>query len=231
VFPLGASTVTCRATDSAGLSASASFTITVRDTTPPTLSLTADSVSVVLPSASATGATVDVLASSHASATDLGDASPSLTHDAPALFPLGTTVVTFTATDDAGNSAQRAFVVRVVYGFLGFQTPVRSDGSSVFRSGRVVPLKFQLAAADGSLIVNASATLQVSKVTDAVLGTVEELTPEAAGTSNSGNVFRFDMYSQSYIYNLNTSGFSTGTYILRAVDNVGTAREVRVSVR
>ena len=38
------------------------------------------------------------------SATDRCDTNPTLTDDAPALFPLGPTAVTFTATDDAGNA-------------------------------------------------------------------------------------------------------------------------------
>jgi subtilisin family serine protease len=38
------------------------------------------------------------------SATDMCDASPVVTNDAPECFPLGATVVTFTATDDAGNA-------------------------------------------------------------------------------------------------------------------------------
>jgi hypothetical protein len=38
------------------------------------------------------------------SATDACDASPSLTNDAPPLFPVGTTPVSFTATDDSGNA-------------------------------------------------------------------------------------------------------------------------------
>ena len=39
--------------------------------------------------------------------------------------------------------------------------------------GRTVPIKFQLTAADGTFVTTATATLQVFKVTDVVLGTVE----------------------------------------------------------
>jgi hypothetical protein len=41
-----------------------------------------------------------------ASATDDLDPAPVITHDAPAVFPLGTTIVTFRATDAAGNHAE-----------------------------------------------------------------------------------------------------------------------------
>src|SRR5690606_29651414 len=42
VFPLGATTVTCTATDAAGNEARVTFTVTVVDTTPPTLSTPPD---------------------------------------------------------------------------------------------------------------------------------------------------------------------------------------------
>jgi hypothetical protein len=51
-----------------------------------------------------------------ASATDETDPEPVLTSDAPAFFPLGTTRVTFTATDDAGNRSECAADVSVVDG-------------------------------------------------------------------------------------------------------------------
>lgn len=41
-----------------------------------------------------------------AGAQDDSDPEPALGHDAPAFFPLGTTLVTFTAKDDAGHTAQ-----------------------------------------------------------------------------------------------------------------------------
>ncbi len=47
-------------------------------------------------------------------ATDLLDPNPIVTNDAPALFPLGPTTVTFTATDASGNNSNRASVVTVV---------------------------------------------------------------------------------------------------------------------
>jgi len=37
-----------------------------------------------------------------------------VTNDAPALFPLGVTTVTWTATDDSGNSSQATQTVTVV---------------------------------------------------------------------------------------------------------------------
>jgi len=45
---------------------------------------------------------------------DAIDPSPTVTNNAPALFPLGITTVTFTSTDDAGNSASDSSTVTVV---------------------------------------------------------------------------------------------------------------------
>ncbi|MGJ0484671.1 MAG: HYR domain-containing protein [Methylomicrobium sp.] len=47
-------------------------------------------------------------------ATDNCDTSVTVTSNAPAVFPLGTTTVTFTATDDAGNTATATTTVTVV---------------------------------------------------------------------------------------------------------------------
>ncbi|NOY45314.1 MAG: HYR domain-containing protein, partial [Deltaproteobacteria bacterium] len=95
-FPLGATTVTCAATDAAGNRAEGSFTVTVRDTTPPAVTPPGD-VSV-----SATGPLTPVSIGT-ATATDAVGVV-SITNDAPAGgFPVGTTVVTWTARDAAGN--------------------------------------------------------------------------------------------------------------------------------
>lgn len=120
--------------------------------------------------------------------------------------------------------------VDAVYGFVGFLPPVRNDGSSLFRAGRTVPVKFQLNAVDGTLVTNAVARLQVHKITDAVLGSEEEITPVASG-GNPDDLFRFDPDAGQYVYVLDTSGFTPGTYRLRAVLDDGTAHEVQVSVR
>ncbi|MCL5289100.1 MAG: PKD domain-containing protein [Acidobacteria bacterium] len=229
--PLGTHTFTLTVSDGNGGSASDSVQVVVQDTTPPTLTLSSTTETIVVPTASSSGVAVDVLAASGAAANDVCDPSPSLSHNGPAVFPLGTTIVTITATDDSGNYSQKTFTVQVVYNFIGFLMPIRNDGSSIFRSGRAVPVKFQLTAADGSFISNATATLQVFQVTDQVLGTVEEVTPDASGSSNTGNLFRYDSTSNQYIYDLSTKGYASGTYLLRAVLNDGTTHEVQVSVR
>ena len=229
-LPLGVHTFTLNIDDGQGGIAGDSVNVIVQDTTPPVLTLAADSVTVVVPTASATGAVVDVLAASGARAGDACDPAPAITRNGPAdgFFPIGITILTVTATDHSGNSSQARFTVQVVYNSSGFLAPIRSDGSSVFKSGRVILIRFQLTAADGTFVSNAAATLAVFKVTDDVLGTVEV---ESAGNANQDNAFRYDPDTNQYIFNLSSSGYSAGTYLLRVLLNDGTIHDVLVSVR
>ncbi len=107
-FPLGTTPVTCTAQDDAGNTASGGFNVTVQDTTPPALTLPAD-ITLEATSASGAGATFS------ASATDIVDGSLPVTCVPPSgsTFPLGTTTVTCTAQDDAGNIASDGFDVIV----------------------------------------------------------------------------------------------------------------------
>jgi PKD repeat protein/endonuclease/exonuclease/phosphatase family metal-dependent hydrolase len=96
-FPVGETMVTWTATDASGNSASTIQTVTVTDTTAPTITAPAD-ISV-----ESSGATAVDLGTPTVS--DLTDPNPTVTNNAPALFPLGTTEVIWTVTDTLGNSA------------------------------------------------------------------------------------------------------------------------------
>lgn len=140
VFPQGTTTVTCAVTDSGGLSAEGQFTVTVADTTPPTITAPADvtvhpttgqfsaPVTYALPAATDTVSSVTV----------------TCTPASGSVFPLGTTTVTCTATDEAGNSAQVQFQVNVRFVTAGFFQPVRMNELNVVKAGSSVPLKFSL---------------------------------------------------------------------------------------
>ena len=54
---------------------------------------------------------------------------------------------------------------------------------------------------------------------------------KASGSSNTETLFRFDGASGQYIYNLSTSAFATGTYLLRTTLNDGTTHDVNISIR
>jgi hypothetical protein len=114
-FPLGDSTVTCTATDSGGHTGQATFTVTVRDTTPPSLfvpaerSIYATSVLGVSDSDPAVIAFVQT-----ASATDIVDPSPFVWSDLQSFLPVGATVIRFFSHDFSGNTTTREAVLTVL---------------------------------------------------------------------------------------------------------------------
>ena len=117
-FPLGDTFVTYSATDSAGNTGSATQKVTIQDTTPPVLAVPAD-ITVV----SSVAVAVDI---GTATASDLFE-PVTISNDAPALFPVGTTLVTWTATDANGNTgtAQQQVTVSAT------APPPDSDGDGV----------------------------------------------------------------------------------------------------
>ncbi len=107
-FPLGATTVTASAEDNMGNEATGTFSVAVRDTTPPALTLPAN-ITTTATSASGAVVTFTVTASDSVS----GNLTPVVSPASGSTFALGTTTVTVSATDTAGNSTQRSFTVTV----------------------------------------------------------------------------------------------------------------------
>jgi Ca2+-binding RTX toxin-like protein len=110
VFPLGTTTVTVTATDKSGNAGTATFHVTVRDTTPPSLTAPA---TVTVHANNPAGAVVNFPA---ATVSDLVDPNPTVTYSqsSGSLFFVGSTTVTVTATDAAGNSTKTTFTVVVL---------------------------------------------------------------------------------------------------------------------
>jgi hypothetical protein len=107
IFAIGATSVTCTAVDAAGNAAlPTGFTVRVHDSTPPEVTPPADV------QAEATGP-LTAVAFGSATATDAVGVV-SLTHDAPASFPLGATAITWTARDAAGNIGTATSTVTVL---------------------------------------------------------------------------------------------------------------------
>ena len=116
-FPIGTTTILCTATDSAGNTATAAFTVTViavasppqsTTTSPPTLQFPS---SITVQATSSTGAT----ASYAVKATDYTGLSIPVSCSLPSgsTFPIASTTVTCTATDTYGNTASGTFTVTV----------------------------------------------------------------------------------------------------------------------
>jgi sugar lactone lactonase YvrE len=127
VFPLGETLVTWTATDSSGNSINATQTVTVVDTTAPTIeslplitveatSLDANTVSLVTPK-------------THDSVSNV-----IITNDAPYVFPYGETIVTWQATDEAGNfvtTTQNVSVIDTTAPTLSVPADIIVDAVSV----------------------------------------------------------------------------------------------------
>ncbi len=104
---IGDHTVVLTVTDDSGESDTCEATVTVVDTMDPTIVAPDDIIDVEQENGD--GATVelgDVVAQDNCGAV--------VTNDAPAIFPLGQTVVTWTATDSSGNTATDTQIVEVV---------------------------------------------------------------------------------------------------------------------
>jgi hypothetical protein len=113
-FPLGTTKVTCTATDSHGNSASATFAVAVVDSTPPRIAAPPDSFVYATSADGIPAASEPVQAFiAAARATDIVDPQPRITTDAPSVLPVGTTTITFTATDASGNHASATAVLTV----------------------------------------------------------------------------------------------------------------------
>jgi Tol biopolymer transport system component len=107
--PLGEVEVTCTATDSDGLSSTASFVVTFVDTTAPVMQLRAINAVPSGPDGTRLGWDTQP--------TDNADWYPTVVCEPESfsdfVFPIGDTTVHCTATDDSGNSSAGSFVVHV----------------------------------------------------------------------------------------------------------------------
>ncbi len=106
-FALGDTTVTWVAVDFSGNRATANQTVRVVDTTAPVVEAGPN------PTVEASSPTGTPYSASPRSASD-SCTSVAIGSNAPARFPLGTTRVTFTATDAVGNTARDSYTVSVV---------------------------------------------------------------------------------------------------------------------
>ena len=117
VFPIGSTTVTFAAVDTAENSSSATSIVTVADLSPPVIT-SPQPISVAGTSSSGLPATDPAIAAflAGASATDNVDGQvPVSVLNPPSQFPPGSTIVTFVASDSAGNTATATSTVFVEY--------------------------------------------------------------------------------------------------------------------
>jgi HYR domain-containing protein len=129
----------------------------------------------------------------------------------------------------AATSVSRTF--QVVHSWSRLLQPVNLDGSSIFKLGSTVPVKFKLTGGSSS-IVNLGARIYIAKISNSVAGT--ELEATATNSPDAGDVFRYDSSSGQYIFNWGTKGLTEGAWQIRVdlLDGAPAAdRTVTVSLR
>jgi hypothetical protein len=202
-FTLGTTSVGCTATDNAANTTTASFAVTVEDTTAPAVTTPAN---ITTGPTGISGATVTY---SGESALDVVDGPLSATCSPPSgsLFGFGTTTVTCSATDAAGNTGTGTFTITVNgFTFLGFFQPVDMAAVNTVKNGSTVPVKFKLQGAGGLEITSIAAIAtnwpKVQKIDCGTLGSLLEDAIET--TATGGTSLRYDSTAQQFVYNWQT---------------------------
>jgi hypothetical protein len=217
-FALGTYTITASATDAHGNKATKTFSLTVQDTTAPVVTVPAD---LGATATSAAGATVNFTVTVH----DAVDGSPSVNCSAASgsVFPIGTTTVSCTATDASHNtSAAKTFNVTVTLPWNGILQPINADGSSLFKLGSTVPVKF-------ANFPGLHPTLKWTQSDNTPDGTsVEALSSNPADT---GNLFRWDDVAKQYVFNLGTKNLLAGDWYLYIDQGDGILHRIKISLK
>jgi hypothetical protein len=229
-FPLGTTTVTCTAVDHTGLSASKSFTVTVRDTTGPVFSNVPAPISAFATSTG--GAKVSYTLPKATDAVD-GARTVICTPASGGQFPVGNTQVSCKASDTRGNFSTATFTVSVTYQAptdgTFFLFPIQSNGGSIFPIGPLpLPVRFRLTGASAG-ITNLVAKFSVTKTSSSILGSVNEVSDETV--SDTGLTFIYRPLLQWYAYRWKISDQTQGTYQIKADLGDGVVHQINVSLR
>jgi uncharacterized protein len=226
LFPLGATTVNCSATNSRNKTAEGSFSITVVDTTPPAVILNGVS----------NGATY-TLGAVPAASCSTTDSATGVAVQATLSLVGGTAngVGHFTATcsgakDNAGNTAPPVSAgYDVHYVFSGFLTALSPDGpdGKTFNVGSTIPVKWNLQNAQGGFIVAPSAvgTIQVAPDPSCIAGQ-QGLAVDANFTGQA----LFET-TDRFQFNWKTTGLATGCYAFLLPLDDGTVQSAVVKLR
>lgn len=193
-FPVGTTAVNLFVDDGFGSTASATFMVTVQDTTKPTLTLPGP---ITGEATSANGATVNF----NVSANDaVGVTSLQVTPASGSVFPLGQTTVNVSAKDAAGNEQTGSFTVTVqdtTAPALTLPQPITVEATgpggavvtfNVMTSDAVSAPNLQVAPASGSTFAVGQTTVNVTSTdgaTNTAMGsftvTVQDTTPPTIG--------------------------------------------------
>jgi hypothetical protein len=134
---------------------------------------------------------------------------------------------TFAAStrDNVGNVGSSSASYAVLYatgpclGSAGHQVlqPINADGSSSFKKGSTVPVKFRVCDALGNPI-GAADVVSAFRFVKKVNGTVESTVNEDPISTTPDTAFRWDPTGKLWIYNLNTKSLSSGYTYYYSID-------------
>jgi hypothetical protein len=136
------------------------------------------------------------------------DATGRATSPATSFAAETTATITATYLDPAGNFAGSSSSLSQValYNVVTLYDPNRP-----VHSGATLPIKIQLTDGSGQTIGSAALTVTA----DSVLGPGGSPVPlQSPGSSQPGNLFRYDPVIQSYQFNVKTTGYLAGQYTL-----------------
>jgi HYR domain len=226
-FALGTKTVTCTAKDASGQVGSASFTVTVKDTKGPVFCDVPGTVTAYATTTS--GAKVSYTKPTASDAVD-GSRTVTCSLASGAQFPVNKTTVSCTASDKSGNTTTATFTVWVTYQAptdgTFFLSPIRSNGSSVFKIGNPLGVRFKLSC---STITNLVAKLAVTKLSTTIQGTTLDTSTDTV--ADTGLTFHYDPTAKNYVYRWKTSDQTQGTFQLKADLGDGVVHQINVSLK
>jgi hypothetical protein len=186
-FGLGSHTVRLIATDNRGVTNSAIAIVTAVDQTPPTIAAPpAVNATTGGPGSSAAGAFVSDAALGTASASDTCSPVQLTRGDVPAgnFFPVGTTIITYMATDAAGNTASATQTITVVDDTPPVVTPP-ADITTDAISPAGAPVNYVLTASDNVGVSSLTCAPAAGSVFPAGTTLVQCTAHDAAGNSAS----------------------------------------------
>ncbi len=213
IFPVGTTTITYTATDSAGNSSTATQTVTVIDNTAPTL--TAPAPTSV--SADSTGhATIpDVVALTSAS-DNCGPVTVTQSPLAGTVVGTGTHVITITATDAAGNTRTATTTFTVTGGGLTFSFSV---SPTTVKPGRMAKFDIDYANTSAERLSVTFVVRYTSPCGDFVLDTVGPSWINAGANKNANVQFHVPKTACTGLYTFTLEAYVSGALVgTRSVD-------------
>ncbi|HWT95759.1 MAG TPA: PxKF domain-containing protein [Solirubrobacteraceae bacterium] len=136
---------------------------------------------------------------------------------------VGPQTIERTAVDRVGHTVTQRCTVIVRYEFGGLESPVERDGTSVFKQGSTVPLKFSLTDAAGRVVTDARPTVQLERL----VGTTVVETVDATATNGKP----VTLNGKHYQLNLSTKPLAAGSWNVKLTLGDGTVQRTAITLR